>query len=707
MIKIMENIMNKTEHSFSDWKAFEEYDKNKKSDFIKKYIKCPETEFLFRLLFCNRLKTFPNERQKVIQRRQKYLVSQRCWLVQERRNISIENVACQNEEWIFEIDWNILNEMANACGINLRQGEKIPIPLLSIRRFVATDYNCEDPEVYMSHRHMNTVFASLLVAYYVEKCSDSEILNLESGKELSSVFKAWYEMCRIGGNYPRNKNEIICKQEKARKNAIRLCIPYLIGNQSLYSNNDIIKEFSSFLEEEGYSNVKTVEDIPADCIHEASSKDYMRTVSVLILDSISKYLMREYPVLAFIPVQRSGRKTYCFTVTRHGDENSNSKQAWVNKHNELSFHKHAEYGNAKKHWYDKWESLIPSFLLFREVNRSHELLRGSALTALTFAKDIKPCWVRDYLIEGGVIEEFSETSIESEDELYSSLHFEASGDTEYDDNHIKPIDRDVDQIRTRCWLIPKFRYIARMFFFLSIQFIILVLYFYVTSGLSAWPVANDDTVKGFLTLTWAQIGVYFFIANRDESSVLTQMLRIPRYAIALLAMIDALFVTYIYLYGNKKSEKSWSSPVGRIYDKLNLPTLASNFIKSLRVNFINNFTFYIVCSIWIVTLIVVAIFCMCRLGPITIFTVSLGFFGVSFFVLCCKRFFIAFPFCFSIAVSFFLIVWLAVYLFLHFTNSFRGSSFNRWLMSSCQRVWLAVYCFYMIYVWPPIFEDII
>ena len=80
------------------------------------------------------------------------------------RNINVSDINIQKETWQFELDWDIIRELAKDYGIIIRDKMSIPMPLFMFRRFVPTEYRCvSDPDLPMTHRKANNYFAALML----------------------------------------------------------------------------------------------------------------------------------------------------------------------------------------------------------------------------------------------------------------------------------------------------------------------------------------------------------------------------------------------------------------------------------------------------------------------------------------------------------------------------------------------------------------
>ena len=146
----------------------------------------PQTHFLWSLICKIPPKQFPNRCEGDRETLSRYFRDS-LWEKQMRRLISLENDGCQDEVWEFEIDWQILRAMLRCFSINLDECTTLPLPLLMIRRFVATDYHIESNNGVMTHRTVNNELATLLMLFPFRYFSPDKITDLWTNA-LDNVF---------------------------------------------------------------------------------------------------------------------------------------------------------------------------------------------------------------------------------------------------------------------------------------------------------------------------------------------------------------------------------------------------------------------------------------------------------------------------------------------------------------------------------------
>lgn len=165
----------------------------------------PQTHFLWSLICKIPPKQFPNRCEGDRETLSRYFRDS-LWEKQMRRLISLENDGCQDEVWEFEIDWQILRAMLRCFSINLDECTTLPLPLLMIRRFVATDYHIESNNAVMTHRTVNNELATLLMLFPFRYFSPDKITDLWTNA-LDNVFN-------VGDNYSNSTLDKVISEQK-------------------------------------------------------------------------------------------------------------------------------------------------------------------------------------------------------------------------------------------------------------------------------------------------------------------------------------------------------------------------------------------------------------------------------------------------------------------------------------------------------------
>lgn len=147
----------------------------------------PQLEFIYRLFSGMHIHTSGDS-----------LSSDMRWQREYKRQIDITQLSQQVETYDIEVDWHALGRIALDCGITIKEGDIVPLPLFRFRRFVQTEFECSsDPTVFFSHRTFNQRLAAMLATYGLTAWNKS--LNQE---ELKTWYEArWMPVFRFGGNY--------------------------------------------------------------------------------------------------------------------------------------------------------------------------------------------------------------------------------------------------------------------------------------------------------------------------------------------------------------------------------------------------------------------------------------------------------------------------------------------------------------------------
>ncbi len=230
----------------------------------------------------------------------------------------------------------------------------------------------------------------------------------------------------------------------------------------------------------------------------------------IITNLLTKYVSY-YTVLIFIPAKKHGRMTYSFDVVTYPDKPSRKQQLC-----KLST------GIRPRDIFSRRFLKKIAFTLcgFRWFDFERTWLRGSSFQIIEFARDIRPSYVEDVGIPNG------ERSLLSENEILSSVH--------------KSQPKDDGTERICGWFIPRFRTVSRTILFMVTQIAFLCSYYGVVIMDSAQGGMHTDVT--LRTIAMVQLGVSFFIADRDESATVTRMLQIPRYISLIVAVVDALML---------------------------------------------------------------------------------------------------------------------------------------------------------------------
>lgn len=98
----------------------------------------PQLEFIYRLFSGMHIHTSGDS-----------LSSDMRWQREYKRQIDITQLSQQVETYDIEVDWHALGRIALDCGITIKEGDIVPLPLFRFRRFVQTEFACSsDPTVF-------------------------------------------------------------------------------------------------------------------------------------------------------------------------------------------------------------------------------------------------------------------------------------------------------------------------------------------------------------------------------------------------------------------------------------------------------------------------------------------------------------------------------------------------------------------------------
>lgn len=173
-------------------------------------VQSPQLHFLWSLICKIPPKNFPQNCSVQAETLKRYF-QESLWEKQMRRLISLENNECQDEIWEFEIDWHILKEMLACFSIKLEDCTVVPLPLLMIRRFIATDYHLENNSGIMTHRTVNNHLAALLTLFPCRRLDQTVVTNL--WEKLNDVFDS-------GDSYTASSLDEAIKNQQRKVNEL-------------------------------------------------------------------------------------------------------------------------------------------------------------------------------------------------------------------------------------------------------------------------------------------------------------------------------------------------------------------------------------------------------------------------------------------------------------------------------------------------------
>lgn len=502
----------------------------------------------------------------------------RPWLRQQRRNVDLGNLGRQDDERTFEIDWRRVRDIANDCGLSLSEGQMVPFPLMMVDRYVAMDYDSHaDSLIVMTHRRANNAYAALLLTYRLLglDCVRSQPSSTQAAIQL---FDAWSQCMRNGGNYSREESGgLISESRQCRDNLMDAVMYRLLftddcmrrwksavgddeNDDAVGSDSSVMNDITSAMRDIKKRNYGGYTHVPSalrECIKGIAATQPLTDGiaydgicaeslygAAMSMRAIALHWERYYPVLTFIPVpaERVERRSYAFGIRRYADLPRSVDDALRSVDATL------EHGAGKR---ERFNRKLLVRLLFREINRPYQWLGTSTFMVHKLAKDVRPALMQD-MYDG------AERSVITEDEIYTSLHrLDTAQPVGQPELCGRPLPDDERNSKLHGFVIPRFRTVIPMLSFAGMQLLLMVLYVCITkvdatfSPLTGNSMADDWTnwaTGMFRVVALAQLGATFFIAGRDESSTVTRMLRIPRYAA--LCMVPAqLWMIYNITYG--------------------------------------------------------------------------------------------------------------------------------------------------------------
>lgn len=309
----------------------------------------PQLEFIYRLFSGMHIHTSGDS-----------LSSDMRWQREYKRQIDITQLSQQVETYDIEVDWHALGRIALDCGITIKEGDIVPLPLFRFRRFVQTEFECSsDPTVFFSHRTFNQRLAAMLATYGLTAWNKS--LNQE---ELKTWYEArWMPVFRFGGNYREDETT------------------HLIGEQQeIYEA--VSGETSKFLQ--------YVED------------DEQMRLRKRYLDDLYR-LKENYPVLTYVRAKTEGCTILRFRICRYQTRVARSEYG-------------REVNTPSSSWYKR---ALLAFCGATLVEYSYQWLRDSTFLKIVFPKD---CRSAHACTVGGMLE--SSDAEFSDGVLFSSVHRE-------------------------------------------------------------------------------------------------------------------------------------------------------------------------------------------------------------------------------------------------------------------------------------------
>lgn len=449
------------------------------------------------------------------------------WLTQVHRNINVSDINIQKETWQFELDWDIIRELAKDYGIIIRDKMSIPMPLFMFRRFVPTEYRCvSDPDLPMTHRKANNYFAALMLTKALIKAyphlNKKTLVNLVKPQKLNEGFLKFLD---YGGSYDN------------------AAIPRLIDTQKKYME-DYLNEIEGI-----------VGDLPSN-------------LDSQIFNNLCEQYMSQYPVNVVLPAQEHGRRTYIFELRRYetGErrlqdkvDNALSCEDWykaVKDNIRKNEEKEEKEGSVETDFKRCRNSLEREFRLRKSREKrgyipfewSRGWLRNSTYLTVEIPMGCRVGYVEDLGFEkesdglGG--NQDGQSTLGSAGNLCSVLRKEdPTGDE-----------------TLRGWIIPRLRMVIPMIGIFVTGLLSLLLF--IEYGVTPWVTKtnHDNLVDTFHVVALGHIGLGVLAAGWNETRILSCVMRCPR-KLATASMVCVIVMILLFTVMDAGAMLAWKYPV--------------------------------------------------------------------------------------------------------------------------------------------------
>lgn len=433
------------------------------------------------------------------------------WITQKRRFIDYSDDCRQTEKWQIEIDWGILQNIAEQFGIRFEEGLPVLLPMFVFRRFVATEYECSsDNNVFMTHRKMNNEFAALMEIASLCLPYDHDLIDY--------IHNRLNSFQQYGGNHDTETTRKLLKEQ------------YQQYDRALEDIAQKIEEYNIIIDSRN------------------------QDIFLRLCDAYTE----QYPVCAAIPAHLQGRVTYTFSIIRFGElridqylqQNKDRHADALNKlrnpilqqfDNTQCFpikrlrairkfdNQHRNEKKSIDSFYNEKRTLAK--LGFVEFNIERQWLRNSTFLSITFARECRAALIKDVGFEDGATglgpTQQGQHTRRSEDRLFSALRKDSPEYTE----------------SLQGWIIPRRRMVRPVMAYFWIELLVLSLFvIHMVSGLVQISIAPDLPASMFRTLAIAQLGLSAFYAGKDESRMITRIMQKPRRRVQWAAFLTGLLL---------------------------------------------------------------------------------------------------------------------------------------------------------------------
>lgn len=473
---------------------FEQFDS---CDFLEKnyiqILKSPQLHFLWSLI----CKVPPSELPACCKEDKDTLAryfSDSLWKKQMRRLISLENDGRMDEIWEFEIDWRMIRAMLSCFSIELDECTTIPLPLLMIQRFVATDYHIEGGCGVMTHRTVNNELATMLTLFPFRDFSSNEITALWTN--------AYNNVFNVGDNYTK---------------AMRAAV---ISDRTVHVDNLMIQIVNT-----AQNSVKDLDSQETDAVFRANGL-------------LSAYV-DNYPVFVLLtPPKRNEVQTVCYRILlrRYQRETNTDKNILEDDY------------NTKTQQFSVCVWLHYNWIRFLKATGMQQIcykmpwLRHSAFLETQLPHGCRGVLVHYEHVDDSTLSKTIQTRyapISSNGRtIFASLRLDpdvfanTAGGT-FDEQLTDPKFTEAahDQIELRLWMMPAFRILLTFWGFFLFQIAFLISFWNLS-------IPESSDIDTFRAIAVPLLGTTLIFAAINEHHALTELLKVDRVVCGIMFGLD-------------------------------------------------------------------------------------------------------------------------------------------------------------------------
>ena len=476
------------------------FDQFDSCDFLEKnyiqILKSPQLHFLWSLI----CRVPPDELPSCCKEDKDTLAryfSDSLWKKQMRRLISLEDDGRQGEIWEFEIDWRMIRAMLSCFSIELDECATIPLPLLMIQRFVATDYHIEGGCGVMTHRTVNNELATMLTLFPFRDFSSNEITALWTN--------AYNNVFNVGDNYTKTMREAV------------------ISNREVHVDNLLTQIFNT-----ARNSVKDLDSQETDAVFRANGL-------------LSAYV-DNYPVFVLLtPPKRDEVQTVCYRISLH------RYQRETNTHKDILNDDYHTQQFSVCLW------LRYNWIRFLKATGMQQLcyklpwLRHSAFLETLLPHGCRGALVHYEYVGDSTLSKMIQTRYEPISSngrtIFASLRLDpdvfvntAGGTFSVQLTDPKFTGAAHDQIELRLWMMPAFRILLTFWGFFLFQVAFLVSFWNLS-------IPESSDIDTFRAIAVPILGTTLIFASINEHHTLTELLKVDRVVCGIMFGLDmALFL---------------------------------------------------------------------------------------------------------------------------------------------------------------------